>query len=452
MHIKLPEKAEEGLRYLRLKFLPKTLFFRTMLLIFIPLIVVQVVSVVMFFDGSWSRMGRRLSDNLTSDMSFIMEQVNRNPSRLKEMQALSSQKFGMEFEYYSNQDKLKAISKVRKANRMIVGYLEESLEKAFPKAEINIFEGKADKDLVVMIDSDQGLYRFLTTRKKIFSTSIFMFVVWMVGTSILLFLVAVLFLRIQVRSIAELAQVAEDFGKGIDNKDFKPYGSSEVRKAALAFIKMKERIQRQISERTQMLAGVSHDLRTPLTRMKLQAAMMPDGDDKKDFLSNIDEMEKMLDGYLSFVSGEGGEKSSFVDVNEMILSIINKFRNKKALIRYSTNDQVSAIQGREQALKRALTNVISNAFRYGKTIAVKLESNDKKLMIAIEDDGPGIPKDKREDVFKAFYRLENSRNKETGGVGLGLSIAKDVITSHGGTIELDDSSLGGLKVLVSIPL
>ena len=452
MHIKLPEKAEESLRYLRLKFLPKTLFFRTMLLIFIPLIVVQVVSVVMFFDGSWSRMGRRLSDNLTSDMSFIMEQVNRNPSRLKEMQALSSQKFGMEFEYYSNQDKLKAISKVRKANRMIVGYLEESLEKAFPKAEINIFEGKADKDLVVMIDSDQGLYRFLTTRKKIFSTSIFMFVVWMVGTSILLFLVAVLFLRIQVRSIAELAQVAEDFGKGIDNKDFKPYGSSEVRKAALAFIKMKERIQRQISERTQMLAGVSHDLRTPLTRMKLQAAMMPDGDDKKDFLSDIDEMEKMLDGYLSFVSGEGGEKSSFVDVNEMILSIINKFRNKKALIRYSTNDQVSAIQGREQALKRALTNVISNAFRYGKTIAVKLESNDKKLMIAIEDDGPGIPKDKREDVFKAFYRLENSRNNETGGVGLGLSIAKDVITSHGGTIELDDSSLGGLKVLVSIPL
>lgn len=452
MHIKLPEKAEESLRYLRLKFLPKTLFFRTMLLIFIPLIVVQVVSVVMFFDGSWSRMGRRLSDNLTSDMSFIMEQVNRNPSRLKEMQALSSQKFGMEFEYYSNQDKLKAISKVRKANRMIVGYLEESLEKAFPKAEINIFEGKADKDLVVMIDSDQGLYRFLTTRKKIFSTSIFMFVVWMVGTSILLFLVAVLFLRIQVRSIAELAQVAEDFGKGIDNKDFKPYGSSEVRKAALAFIKMKERIQRQISERTQMLAGVSHDLRTPLTRMKLQAAMMPDGDDKKDFLSDIDEMENMLDGYLSFVSGEGGEKSSFVDVNEMILSIINKFRNKKALIRYSTNDQVSAIQGREQALKRALTNVISNAFRYGKTIAVKLESNDKKLMIAIEDDGPGIPKDKREDVFKAFYRLENSRNKETGGVGLGLSIAKDVITSHGGTIELDDSSLGGLKVLVSIPL
>ena len=160
----------------------------------------------------------------------------------------------------------------------------------------------------------------------------------------------------------------------------------------------------------------------------------------------------MLDGYLSFVSGEGGEKSTFVDVNEMLLSILNKYRSKNALIRYSTNDQVSAIQGREQALKRALTNVISNAFRYGKTIAVGLESNNKKLSVTIEDDGPGVPEDKREDVFKAFFRLEESRNKETGGVGLGLSITKDVITSHGGTIELFDSQLGGLKVLINIPL
>lgn len=452
MHIRLPEKMEDGLRYLRLKFLPRTLFFRTMLLIFIPLIVVQVVSVVMFFDGSWSRMGRRLSENLTSDMEFVIEIMQKSPKNATAIQKLAEQKFNLDVEYYNNQVKHKIINKDNKGNKMIIGYLESSLQTAFPNADTNIYLGKGDKDLIVLVDTDQGLYRFVTSKKKIFSSSIFMFVVWMVGTSILLFLVAVLFLRIQVRSIAELAQVAEEFGKGIDNKKFKPYGSSEVRKAAIAFIKMKERIQRQISERTQMLAGVSHDLRTPLTRMKLQASMMPEGDDKKDFLADIDEMEKMLDGYLSFVSGEGGEKSSFVDVNEMILSIINKFRNKKALIRYSTNDQVSAIQGREQALKRALTNVISNAFRYGKTIAVNLESNDKKMLIAIEDDGPGIPADKREEVFKAFYRIEGSRNKETGGVGLGLSIAKDVIASHGGTIELFDSELGGLKVVIAIPL
>ena len=258
-------------------------------------------------------------------------------------------------------------------------------------------------------------------------------------------------MRIQVRSIATLAQVAEDFGKGI-NTPFKPYGSSEVRKAGIAFIKMKERIQKQISERTQMLAGVSHDLRTPLTRMKLQLAMLPESPDNKEFIDDIGEMEKMLDGYLAFVSGEGGEKNTFIDMNELILSIINKFRNTKAMIRYSTNDQVSAIQGREQALKRAVTNIISNAFAYGKNIAVGLESNNNKLEITVDDDGPGIPADKREDVFKAFYRLDESRNKETGGVGLGLSIARDIITSHGGKIELTDSELGGLRVLISIPL
>ncbi len=452
MHLRLSPKVEEKLRYLRLKFLPRTLFFRTMLLIFVPLIVVQIVSVVMFFDGSWSRMGRRLSENLAADMSFITDLVQKDVSKVAKVQEMADKTFGIQMEYYDNQEKYQVISKTHRGSKMVVGYLEEALEETFPNAKREILLSKDDNDLIVLIDDEHGLFKFMTSKKKIFSSSIFMFVVWMVGTSILLFLVAVLFLRIQVRSIAELAQVAEDFGKGIDNKNFKPYGSSEVRKAAIAFIKMKERIQRQISERTQMLAGVSHDLRTPLTRMKLQAAMMPEGEDKKDFLSDVDEMEKMLDGYLAFVSGEAGEKSTFVDMNEMILSIINKFRNKKALIRYSTNDDVSAIQGREQALKRALTNIISNAFRYGKTIAVKLESNDKKLWISVDDDGPGIPADKREDVFKAFYRLENSRNKETGGVGLGLSIAKDVITSHGGTIELLDSELGGLKVLISIPL
>ena len=452
MHIKLSPKVEEKLRYLRLKYLPRTLFFRTMLLIFVPLIVVQIVSVVMFFDGSWSRMGRRLSENLAADMQFVVDLAKDNVGRLSELKKITKDTFDIELEYYTNEEKHQAINKAHKASKMVVGYLEESLSKEFPNAEREVLLSKDNNDLIVLLDTNDGLYKFVTSKKKIFSSSIFMFVVWMAGTSVLLFLVAVLFLRIQVRSIAELAQVAEDFGKGIDNTKFKPSGSSEVRKAAIAFIKMKERIQRQISERTQMLAGVSHDLRTPLTRMKLQAAMMPEGEDKKDFLSDIDEMEKMLDGYLSFVSGEAGEKSTFVDMNELILSIINKFRNKKALIRYSTNDEVSAIQGREQALKRALTNIISNAFRYGKTIAVKLENNDKKLWVSVEDDGPGIPRDKRDDVFKAFYRLESSRNKETGGVGLGLSIAKDVVTSHGGTIKLGDSELGGLKVLISIPL
>ena len=452
MHLILPKGLNSALTAFKRKFLPRSLFFRTMLLIFIPLIVVQVVSIVAFFDGSWGRVGRRLSTNLTSEMAFVMQLAEKNPADIEYVKSLASKIFDLDVDYYGNDEKHTVMNKVNRTNKMVTGFLEDSLRREFPNAVSSIYLGKGEKNMMVFVDTQDGLFKFTTTSKNIFSTSIFGFVAWMIGTSLLLLVVAGLFLRIQVRSIAELAKVAEDFGKGIDNKDFKPYGSVEVRRAGIAFTKMKERIQRQITERTQMLAGVSHDLRTPLTRMKLQTAMLPDSQDKEDFLQDISEMEKMLDGYLSFVSGEGGEKSSFVDMNEMILSIINKFRNKKALIRYTTNDQVSAIQGREQALKRAVTNVISNAFRYGKTIAVDLESNNNKLEITIDDDGPGIPEDKREDVFKAFYRIEGSRNKETGGVGLGLSIAKDVITTHGGKIELTDSPLGGLRVLISIPL
>lgn len=453
MRVKFPEKIDNTLRFLKYKLLPKTLFFRTMLLIFIPLIVVQVVSIVAFFDGSWGRVGRRLSNNLTSDMSFVMQLIEKSPDKLQDIKKVTDETLDMSVSVYLNKDKHRIINKVSRNNELVTGFLESDLRRKFPDYLTSIYMGKdGDRNLTVFVDTPKRLFKFETSSKNIFSTSIFGFVAWMIGTSMLLFLVAVLFLRIQVRSIAELAQVAEDFGKGIDNKDFKPYGSSEVRKAAIAFIKMKERIQRQISERTQMLAGVSHDLRTPLTRMKLQATMLPDPQEQKDLLADIDEMEKMLDGYLSFVSGEGGEKAAFVDMNELILSVLNKFRNQNAMIRYKTNDQVSAIQGREQALKRAMTNIIGNAFKYGKTVSVDLESNNRKMEIVVDDDGPGIPADKREEVFKAFYRLDESRNKETGGVGLGLSIAKDVITSHGGTIELLDSPIGGLRVLISIPL
>lgn len=452
MHIKFPKTVDNTLRYLRLKFLPKTLFFRTMLLIFIPLIVVQVVSIVAFFNGNWSRMGKKLSDNLTSDMAMVIDYSQGNPKKVQAFDKLAESNWDLNVTFYDNNTKHQFMTKASKHHKFITGFLEESLKNKFPDFDTNIYLTEDRDVLWVLIDTPKGLYRFETSSKNIFTTAVFGFVAWMIGTSLLLFLVAVLFLRIQVRSIADLAQFSEDFGKGIDNKAFKPYGSAEVRKAGLAFIKMKERIQRQISERTRMLAGVSHDLRTPLTRMRLQAEMMPKGQDRDDLMQDISEMEKMLDGYLDFVSGEAGEKSTFVDMNELILSILNKFRNRNALIRYATNDQVSAIQGREQGLKRALTNIISNAFDYAKTVAVRLESNNNRLEITVDDDGPGIPADKREDVFKAFYRIEGSRNKETGGVGLGLSIAKDVITSHGGTITLGDSDMGGLRVLISIPL
>ena len=439
MHIKLPQKFEEKVTVWRHRLLPRTLFFRTMLLIFIPLIVVQVVSVVVFFDGSWSRMGRRLSENLVDEMNVLIR-LKEEGMPLTEVQKMAAEGFQIDFRFY-DASQGEEVKQRLQANPMVIAYLKEAMENAFAEDKWSILvDEKQDNssDLIIFVEKESGVYQFICAKKKIFSTSIFMFVVWMVATSVLLFLVSVLFLRIQVRAIADLAQTAENFGKGIDDDGFKPYGSSEVRKAGYAFVKMKERILRQIMERTQMLAGISHDLRTPLTRMKLTAAMMENSQDQKDFLADIDEMEKMLNGYLAFVRGEGDEAAVYVNVNELVRGIVGRFASQHIKIKFFAAENPVEIRAKEQALRRAVTNIVANASRYGKKIEVRVEQGTKEVRIIVDDNGPGIPQDKREAVFRAFYRIENSRNKETGGIGLGLAITKDIITAHGGHIVLED--------------
>ena len=452
MHIKLPQKFEEKVTVWRHRLLPRTLFFRTMLLIFIPLIVVQVVSVVVFFDGSWSRMGRRLSENLVDEMNVLIR-LKEEGLPLTEVQKMAAEGFQIDFRFYDASQGEKVKQRLQ-ANPMVIAYLKEAMENAFAEDKWSILVDERrdnSSDLIIFVEKESGVYQFVCAKKKIFSTSIFMFVVWMVATSILLFLVSVLFLRIQVRAIADLAQTAENFGKGIDDDGFKPYGSSEVRKAGYAFVKMKERILRQIMERTQMLAGISHDLRTPLTRMKLTAAMMENSQDQKDFLADIDEMEKMLNGYLAFVRGEGDEPAICVDVNKLVRGIVSRFASQHIKIKFFAAENTVEIRAKEQALRRAVTNIVANASRYGKKIEVRVEQGTKEVRIIVDDNGPGIPQDKREAVFRAFYRIENSRNKETGGIGLGLAITKDIITAHGGHIVLEDGPLGGLRVVIKLP-
>ena len=452
MHIKLPQKFEEKVTVWRHRLLPRTLFFRTMLLIFIPLIVVQVVSVVVFFDGSWSRMGRRLSENLVDEMNVLIR-LKEEGMPLTEVQKMAAEGFQIDFRFYDASQGEKVKQRLQ-ANPMVIAYLKEAMENAFAEDKWSILVDERQdnsSDLIIFVEKESGVYQFVCAKKKIFSTSIFMFVVWMVATSILLFLVSVLFLRIQVRAIADLAQTAENFGKGIDDDGFKPYGSSEVRKAGYAFVKMKERILRQIMERTQMLAGISHDLRTPLTRMKLTAAMMENSQDQKDFLADIDEMEKMLNGYLAFVRGEGDEPAICVDVNKLVRGIVSRFASQHIKIKFFAAENPVEIRAKEQALRRAVTNIVANASRYGKKIEVRVEQGTKEVRIIVDDNGPGIPQDKREAVFRAFYRIENSRNKETGGIGLGLAITKDIITAHGGHIVLEDGPLGGLRVVIKLP-
>ena len=452
MHITLPQEFEKKLTFLRWKLLPRTLFFRTMLLIFVPLIVVQIVSVVVFFDGSWSRMGRKMSENLVDDMEMLIS-LHEEGMPLSHLQSLAGKNLQISFDF--SQGEQKNLSKTKlKANPIVVAYLREALNLAFAKEKWKILlnkERQENGDLIVTVEKNGGVYRFVCSKKKIFSSSVFMFVVWMVATSVLLFLVSVLFLRIQVRSIADLAQTAENFGKGIYDDGFKPYGSSEVRKAGYAFLTMRERIVKQIVERTQMLAGISHDLRTPLTRMKLMLAMTKDTEDKKDILADVDEMEKMLNGYLSFVRGEGDEPVERVDLTALVKDICDKFVLKKTKIICNLPQESVEIVVKNQALRRAITNIVANADRYAKKIEVTLKASEKFVNIIVDDNGPGIPSDKREEVFRAFYRLEKSRNKETGGIGLGLAITKDIVTAHGGKISLEESPLGGLRVVIELP-
>ncbi len=453
MHIKLPQKVEDKLSFWRRRLLPRTLFFRTMLLIFVPLIVVQVVSVVVFFDGSWSRMGRRLSDNLVDDINVIIR-LKEEGMPVQKIKKLAQKDLQIFVDFYDAARGNK-IKKSLPVNPIVVAYLKEALERSFSKENWSILLDDTQNingDLLVLIEKGDVVYQFVCSKKRIFSSSIFMFVVWMVATSILLFLVSVLFLRIQVRAIADLAQTAENFGKGIDDDGFKPYGSSEVRKAGWAFIRMKERILRQIMERTQMLAGISHDLRTPLTRMKLVVAMMGDSQDKQDFLTDIDEMEKMLNGYLAFVRGEGDEAATQVNIGEITQGIVAKFANKHVKIKCFIRGVISDVMVKEQALRRAITNIVANACRYGKKVEVSVEEVNRYIVVIVDDNGPGVPVDKRDAVFRAFYRLEDSRNKETGGIGLGLAITKDIITAHGGKITLKDGPLGGLRVVIELPL
>lgn len=452
MHISLPLKWEEKLSYWRYKLLPRTLFFRTMLLIFMPLIGVQIVSVVVFFDSSWSRMGRRLADNMAENMKTVIELYQAGyPQEV--LYSLADRNMQISFDVVDRNNEVKP-GYVAEKNNIVVEYLQDALRREFRDSYWRFFNDTGNKirDMVVIIDDGSQVYRFAFPRKKIFSSSIFVFVIWMIATSILLLGVSMMFLRIQVRAIADLALTAENFGKGIYDDGFKPYGSSEVRKAGLAFIKMKERILRSIMERTQMLAGISHDLRTPLTRMKLVASMMDDTRDKKDFLIDIDEMEKMLNGYLSFIRGEGNEDVSEVKLDQLIKGICDRFKVEHKKIKYNIVGANRITMLKEQAVRRAITNIVANACRYGKKVKVTLENEDKKVRIIVEDDGPGIPQDKRDVVFRAFYRLENSRNKETGGIGLGLAITRDIIAAHGGKIVLDDSKMGGLKVTIELPI
>ncbi len=322
-----------------------------------------------------------------------------------------------------------------------------------------IFESPEDEDIIIVkVQTGQGLLSFDVPIKRITSSSAHLFTFWMVLSAFITSAISIVFFRNQVRFVRELSEAAEKFGRGQDVDNLKPAGSEEIRSLTISFIKMKERVMRQITQRTDMLSGVSHDLRTPLTRMKLQLEMMQDSEEIQDLKSDISDMEKLVDEYLDFARSDDKEKSANTIIKKFLQEKIIKYYAKmNRRIDYSINlAEDFEMPIKKQAFKRALMNLIDNAFNYGDLVNFSAALSKDNLIIKIDDNGPGIPEAERSNVFRPFYRIDNSRNldkkTQSGGSGLGLAIVTDAITSHGGRIELSDSSLGGLRVTISIPL
>jgi two-component system osmolarity sensor histidine kinase EnvZ len=436
------------------RILPRSLFGRLVLIILSPLILLQVISTWVFYDRHYETVTRRLTQGLSGDIAAVIQMMIRNPGsvdrlqtfRLAERVMLLKLTFeeGARLEATTRTDTFGVFASI--LDRQLAKALREIVDRPFL-----IDTHSLKKEVQIDVQLADGLLRVLAPRKRLFSSTTYIFIMWMVGSSIVLFVVALLFMRNQVKSIRRLAQAADSFGKGRDVADFKPEGATEVRQAAGAFIQMRNRIKRQIRQRTEILAGVSHDLRTPLTRMKLQLAMLGPTPEAESLESDVAAMERMVEGYLAFARGESVEQLEPTEVSGLLREVVVQMRRDGGIIDLHV-EQAMTVPLRREPMRRCLSNLIANAQRYGEHVSVRAGPRDKVIEITVDDDGPGIPPDQRREVFRPFFRLEQSRNPETGGVGLGLTIARDVVRNHGGDIVLEDAPGGGLRARIWLPV
>lgn len=439
---------KETLHYYRLRLLPKHLLPRAVLILVLPVVLIQSVSGILFYDNHWQNVSRRLALGVAADIRSAIALYNAFPYQdvretiVNEIRSSA----GLEIRFT---DAREAPENIRlKPNNKTAELIPALKGIGHPFTVADLQE---ERRLLVTFYLPDFTAEILLPYKKFFSSTTYVFAFWVMFSSLVFTGIAVLFLRNQIRPILRLAEATKNFGLGRDVSDFKPEGAAEVRQAALSFLQMRDRIRRHIEERTRMLAGVSHDLRTPLTRMRLQLAMMETNDDNADLLADVTEMEHMVNAYLDFARGGDKEKAQATDIRQLVADTVEGLKKNGLPVRFDSETSV-VTDIRRNDFKRCLWNLVSNAGRYGTEIAVSMTASEKLLKIAVEDNGPGIPEDKREEVFKAFYRLDESRNPETGGIGLGLTITRDIVTAHGGKIHLEDSDMGGLKVVMVFPI
>lgn len=434
------------------QFLPRSLLGRSLMILITPVILIQVVATYMFFNRHWDVMTARLASAVAGEVAIFADNVERGASQQALQRLANDMERSLDLEVrYEDGAKLENVKRRhRDWGSTVAAKLSHAMEERV-RRPYDIRTDVREKYVQISVQLKDGVMVVVSPQNRLFSASARIYILWVIGSSAILLVIAVMFMRNQIRPIRRLAIAAEKLGKGRDVPFFKPEGALEVRQAARAFIEMRERIDRQIAQRTAMLAGVSHDLRTPLTRMKLQVEMMPDSADARDLKADVADMERMIAAYLDFVRGQGDEPSQRTDLGTVLSRVVAAAGRTGTDVRLATEGDMS-LMIRPVAMERALTNLIGNAAKYAKNVTVHAVRDDQKIHITIDDDGPGIPPAQRDDVFKPFYRLETSRNQKTGGVGLGLPIAQDIIHAHGGTITLEDSPMGGLRARIVLPI
>ena len=427
---------------------PKTFFGRSLAIILIPVLILQCVLIYVFYERHWDDVGRRLALATGGQISFIIDNINVNNLSEIEIEKLfdKAESSFLIKSSLNNKNSLESVTQ-HKVTTLLDNTLYQSLRERikYPYK----FDTKSVKNKVIIYVElkSYGVFKFEVARKTLYSSTIEVFMGWMLFTAVLLVALALHFMNQQIKPLRNIMLAAEEFGKGNNNFILKPKGAYELRLLSDVFIKMRERIKNQISQRTQMLAGIGHDLRTPLTRMKLQIALLKDKNAIASLSNDVQEMREMIDDYLTFAKGEGEEKHSKKDLNKLLDIIIKKINTSKIIrIKKNINSKLFLFM-KPLAMHRALSNIISNALSFAKNkIHIEAYKNKKNIIIIIQDDGPGVPENKRLDVFKAFYRIDKSRSSSSGNSGLGLTIAKNIIQDHSGSIKLHESKLGGLKV------
>ena len=436
-----------GLSNFLKKILPKRLFYRALLIVAVPVLVLQLIITFVFFDSLWIKTNKGMTRALINEISTFVKVYDNEEIIKDELKNTFSLFLDLNIELVNNQTFDYQYSE--RWFSPIDRTLRRELKSNFKLGEF-WFNTTNYKELIdIRIKYEDGYFKFLVPKDRVSSSSARIFALWITVPAIIMVMISLIFLKNQTRPITNLARAAERFGKAEELEEFRPCGAMEIRQAGHEFEMMRKRILRHLNQRNEMLSGISHDLRTPLTRMKLQIAFIEDKDLANKLAEDINEMEKMLNEYLQFTSSSYIEKNEMFNLSELIDQVVNKYNNKN--IENDLTPRVY-INGRKNLINRCLNNIIDNALKYGGKVKIKLHKKNTNLFITIDDDGPGIPNKEHENVFKPFYKIDKGRADSKSSVGLGLSIASDIIRSHGGSITLDKSKMNGLSVKIFLPV